>query len=49
MKRVATIQAPVIGISATLIRKRLHSGASIRYQVLPAVEAYIVEHGLYHA
>ncbi len=49
MKRVATIQAPVIGISATLIRKRLQSGASIRYQVLPEVEAYIVEHGLYRA
>jgi nicotinate-nucleotide adenylyltransferase len=49
IKRVATIQAPVIGISATLLRKRIQNGASIRYQVPLEVESYIVENGLYLA
>jgi nicotinate-nucleotide adenylyltransferase len=49
VQRVATITAPIIGISATLLRKRIQSGASIRYQVPPEVESYIVEHRLYLA
>jgi nicotinate-nucleotide adenylyltransferase len=36
-------------ISASTIRHTVRQGASIRYLVPPAVEAYITEHALYHA
>ncbi len=49
VKCVATINAPMIGISATLLRRRIQEGASIRYQVPPEVERYIVENRLYLA
>jgi nicotinate-nucleotide adenylyltransferase len=49
IKRVATIAAPMVGISATHLRKCVQSGASIRYQVPLEVERYIVEHRLYLA
>lgn len=41
------LDMPVLGISGTLIRERVHAGKPIRYLVSPAVAAYIEEHGLY--
>jgi len=40
---------PLIGVSATAIRERVRAGRSIRYLVLPVVEDYIRDHGLYRA
>jgi nicotinate-nucleotide adenylyltransferase len=45
--RIVFVDAPIIGISATIMRERLRAGDSIRYQVPHAVERYIVRHGLY--
>ena len=45
--RVAFIEAPVIGISATDLRQRVVAGRSIRYQISESVCAYIQEHHLY--
>lgn len=45
--RLTFVDAPVIGIAATLLRERLRAGHSIRYLVPDSVERYIVEHGLY--
>lgn len=46
-KRRREIRIPQLEISAQDIRHRVQMGRSIRYYVLPAVEAYIAEHGLY--
>lgn len=46
-KRVVPIDMPVIDVSATRLRERARSGASLRYLVPPAVEEYIRRHGLY--
>ena len=41
------VEMPTIGISSREIRQRVARGASIRYRVPRAVEAYIHAHGLY--
>ena len=46
-ERIAFVDAPVIGISATSLRERLRTGRSVRYQVPDLVERYILAHLLY--
>jgi nicotinate-nucleotide adenylyltransferase len=46
-QRVVIVEAPIIGISATLLRQRLKTNQSIRYLVPDAVEQYITQHQLY--
>ena len=41
------IPVPVIDLSATKVRERVHTGQSIRYLVPDAVREYIAAHGLY--
>jgi nicotinate-nucleotide adenylyltransferase len=41
------VRMPLIGVSATQIRRDRAAGASIRYLVTPAVEEYIEKNGLY--
>ena len=45
--RVARIEGPHIGISATELRRRVGQGRSIRFQVPWVIESYIHEQGLY--
>lgn len=45
--RKDVVQAPLLEISATEIRRRVAEGKSIRYLVTPEVEQYIQEQGLY--
>lgn len=46
-ERVAFIDAPVVGISATDLRDRIRAGVSVRYQMPDAVIRYIYDHHLY--
>jgi len=41
------VNMPLIGVSATQIRRARSGGGSIRWLVTGAVEEYIVQHGLY--
>lgn len=41
------LNIPQMEISSSDLRQRIHAGRSIRYQVHPAVEAYIAANGLY--
>ena len=45
--RELRVHAPLIGISATDIRERAHSGQSIRYLVPEPVRQYILQQKLY--
>ena len=45
--RVTMVDAPLLHISATLIRERIRSGKSVRYMVPDTVERYIEEMNLY--
>ncbi|MEK7247543.1 MAG: nicotinate-nucleotide adenylyltransferase [Chloroflexota bacterium] len=45
--RIISLKMPVIGVSATDIRQRVHDGRSIRYQAPDAVAEYIEARGLY--
>jgi nicotinate-nucleotide adenylyltransferase len=47
--RVLVVDGPLIGISATEIRRRVAEGLSIKHWVPAPAEAYIYEHGLYGA
>ncbi|SEQ42661.1 nicotinate-nucleotide adenylyltransferase [Ignavigranum ruoffiae] len=44
---VIWVDSPLIDLSSTEIRLRVYLEQSIRYQVPPAVEAYIIQHQLY--
>jgi len=44
---VMFVDLPKIEISSTMIRHRIRDGKSIRYYVLPSVEAYIRDNKLY--
>jgi nicotinate-nucleotide adenylyltransferase len=44
---VIFVSAPMVGVSASGVRRRAESGRSIRYLVPDAVEDYIRQHGLY--
>lgn len=48
-KRIRIVTMPGIDLSATDIRRRVHEGLSIRFQVPRSVEMYIEEHGIYRA
>ncbi|MBN1466763.1 nicotinate (nicotinamide) nucleotide adenylyltransferase [candidate division KSB1 bacterium] len=41
------VGAPLLDISASMIRKRMQQKKSVRYLVPPKVEEYILQHGLY--
>jgi nicotinate-nucleotide adenylyltransferase len=45
--KVVICDAPIIGISSTLVRNRVKRGLSVRYLVTPGVEEYIVKNKLY--
>ncbi len=45
--RIDLVPVPLIQISSREIRRRVHSGEPITYQVPSAVETYIIERGLY--
>lgn len=47
--KVVWLRMPIVEINASGIRERVRLGLSIRYRVLPAVEAYIREHRLYRS
>lgn len=46
-ERIIQLDTPLIGISATEVRRRVAEGISIRYWVPDPVAAYIAEHHLY--
>lgn len=47
MAHIHPVETPQLEISSTVIRERVHAGASIRYLVPQAVREYIEKEGLY--
>ncbi len=47
-ERAQFFAMPRIGVSSTMIRRRIGAGEPVRYLVPDAVEHYIMEHRLYH-
>jgi nicotinate-nucleotide adenylyltransferase len=47
--RAEFFEMPRIGISSTMVRRRVRAGQPIRYFVPDGVETYIFDHGLYAA
>jgi nicotinate-nucleotide adenylyltransferase len=45
--RVQWVNAPLVDLSSTELRRLAREGASLRYLVPQSVEAYVVEHALY--
>jgi nicotinate-nucleotide adenylyltransferase len=45
--RIIRVRVPLIDVSSRELRRRVTQGEPIRYQVLPEVEAFIRERGLY--
>lgn len=48
-ERVDWVESPLIELSSSVIRSRVHIGQTIRYQVPDAVRIYIQHHGLYRS
>jgi nicotinate-nucleotide adenylyltransferase len=46
-QRIALVEAPLIDLSATLLRRRFAAGGSIRFQTPDSVIAYMTANGLY--
>lgn len=46
-ERVVLLDMPELEIASHVLQQRVRAGRPIRYQVVPAVEAYIREQGLY--
>ncbi len=46
-ERVRILDMPELELASHVIQARVRQGRTIRYQVSPAVEAYIYKHGLY--
>lgn len=46
-ERVLQVEMPAVDLASTDIRRRVHSGRSVRYMVPRGVQAYIYQHGLY--
>ncbi len=46
-KRVRILDMPELEVASHVIQQRVRQGRTIRYQVVPAVEAYIYKYGLY--
>jgi nicotinate-nucleotide adenylyltransferase len=46
-QRIALVEAPLIDLSATLLRRRFAAGGSIRFQTPDSVIAYMTAKGLY--
>jgi nicotinate-nucleotide adenylyltransferase len=45
--KARVLDAPMVSLSSTMLRERLHNGKPIRFLVPEPVERYIREHGLY--
>jgi nicotinate-nucleotide adenylyltransferase len=46
-ERAEFFRMPRIGVSSTMIRRRVRAGQPIRYLVPESVAGYIEDHGLY--
>ncbi len=47
--RMTFLDMPMVEISSSMVRERVHDGEPIEGLLEPAVAAYIAEHGLYRA